>query len=73
MMNRSTEGTPLAGYKHWFIECKSCGSRITIEVYTGNPAVVDRQNEKLACPVCLKESAYYGEDFKTAELSFKPG
>ena len=68
MLNSPNGGSPLASYKHWFIECKSCGSRITLEIYTGNPAVVDRQNEKLACPLCLNESVYYCEDFKTAKL-----
>jgi transcription elongation factor Elf1 len=54
--------------KQRFLDCKSCGRRITLEMYTGNHHVVNRRDEKLTCPRCLEESTYSGDDFKTAEL-----
>jgi hypothetical protein len=58
----------LANYKRRYIDCKACGHRITLQIYTGDAVVENGVVEKLLCPDCLKESTYSGDDFKTAEL-----
>jgi len=58
----------LANFKHWYVDCKTCGSRITLEIFTGHSASSNRQDEVLKCPTCLNERPYSGDDFKTASL-----
>jgi hypothetical protein len=58
----------VANYKHWFIDCKGCGRRITLEIYTGAAIGGNRSAEKLRCPTCNQEATYSGDDFKTVEL-----
>ena len=60
-------------FKHWYIDCKVCGRRITLEIYSHTHAdvVQRRSTEKLRCPTCLQESNYSGDDFLTAELIVK--
>jgi hypothetical protein len=58
----------MAPYKHWFVDCKQCGRRITLEIYSGKATPVNRRDAKLTCPGCLQEFTYSGDDFKTAEL-----
>jgi len=55
--------------KHWYIECKACGRRITLEIYNRESAIRNRREEKLECPTCRKEHSYSGADFKTAGLT----
>jgi hypothetical protein len=61
----------LANYRYWFIDCKECGRRITLEIHNHNHAelIQGRSAEKLRCPTCLKECTYSGADFKTGELA----
>jgi len=58
----------VAIYKHWYIDCKECGRRITLEIYTGKTIIGKRRGEKLRCPACLQESTYSGDDFRTELL-----
>jgi DNA polymerase II large subunit len=54
------------GAKQLYVDCKECGSKITLQVYTGEAG--DPLGENLTCSICLKGSTYSGADFKTAEL-----
>jgi hypothetical protein len=54
--------------RHWYIDCKECARRITLEIYSAEAAFGNRLSEVLTCPTCLKESMYSGDDFKTATL-----
>jgi hypothetical protein len=61
-MGRLRAPAKLANYKY----CKQCGSRLTLDVHTGEGIAKHHDDEKLLCPVCLKESTYSSDDFKTA-------
>lgn len=63
---KEKDGATLA--KHWYVHCKQCRDRITLETYTGETVFRSRLDEKLTCPTCLKESTYSAEDFRTAKL-----
>ena len=54
----------MATYKNWYFNCKACGRRITLEVYTGASVARPDRNEKLQCPKCHEESIYSCDDFK---------
>jgi hypothetical protein len=55
---------PVAHFKCWYVCCKECGRRITLETYTGESVARDYRDETLECPECRTESAYSGDDFK---------
>jgi hypothetical protein len=59
----------LANLKYWYVDCKACGSRITLEIFTGVTVPSNRSTEILKCPTCLNECPYLGDDFKTAALT----
>ena len=59
----------LANFNHWYVDCKACGSRITLEIFTGQSAPSNRPDEVLKCPTCLNERQYLRDDFKTAALT----
>ena len=58
----------MASYQWFYINCKECGATITLDVHTGKGVAVRLGDERLSCPVCLKESTYSSDDFKTAKL-----
>jgi hypothetical protein len=70
MASRSLQNTQknAQGTRHWFIDCKQCGGRITLETYSGEAVFRNRPDEKLTCPSCFKESTYSGDDYRTAKL-----
>jgi hypothetical protein len=58
----------MATYRFWYLNCKKCRRRITLETYTGaGVARAYRKKERLQCPECRKESTYSGDDFKTSD------
>src|ERR1051326_762647 len=58
-------------FKHWYIHCKTCGHRITLEIHNHDHVdlIQCRSAEKLRCPSCFNERTYSGDDFKTAVLT----
>jgi len=51
-----------ASMKFRSIDCKACGSRVTLQTYTGQ-AILSRLDEVIECPKCGKTSTYRGDDF----------
>ena len=45
-----------------YIDCKQCGDRITLQIYTG-PIVLSRAAENIKCTICGAEHVYSGDDF----------
>ena len=57
-------------YKFRYIDCKECGCRSTLQIYTGH--ALSLVSEDIECPQCGKESAYCGDDFRSSEGAAPP-
>ena len=52
-------------YKFRYIDCKQCGYRSTLQIYTGH--ALSRVSENIMCPQCGKDSTYSGDDFMMSD------
>jgi len=38
--------------KHWYVDCKGCARKITLQIYIGDGFTATHSDEILKCPAC---------------------